>query len=145
MAVNQPPADRFLWQLWKNEWEMKFNCAKYYADYILEAGYYGALATFGRYGHFTEYHTGTDYWGFVDVKGNYPYPIIRPFYYVIPYFPKNHWQGKRTGTIQIWSVSLEWSEENYLIVFVNLEGGVDWGIRVRDAVLLPWTDPWIKA
>lgn len=145
MAINAPDPSRNLWQLYPTEWDMKFNCARYYADYILEAGFYGALATSGRYGRFTEYSSGNTWWGFVDTKGTYPYPIIKPNYYLIPYHPKNSWQGRRLGTIQIWSVSLEWSEENYLIVFVNEDGGVDWGIRVRDAELFPYFPPWIKS
>lgn len=145
MGINQPDPARNLWQLYQNEWEMKFCLVNYYARYIMEAGFYGALATSGRYGRFTEYHTRTDWWGFVDTKGTYPYPILKPNYYVYPYYPHNKWQGERLGTIQIWSVSLEWSEENYLIVLVNTAGEVDWGIRVRDALLLPYREPDIKA
>lgn len=145
MVVNSPTADRNLWQLYPTEWDMKFCCARYYADYIMEVGFYGALATHGRYGRFTNYSDRTSWWGFVDTKGTYPDPLDKPNYYFYPYYPKNHWQGVRLGTLQIWSISLEWSEENYLIVFVNTAGGVDWGIRVRDALLLPYMEPWIKA
>lgn len=145
MGVNQPTADRFRWQLYKSRWECYLNCCTYYSRYVMEAGYYGAITVSGRLGEFTNYRDRTHWYGFVDTKGIYPHPLYRVNYYPYPYYPKNSWQGKRTGTITMWSVTLEWSEENYLVVLLDNKSNVIFGIRVRDADHLPYTEPYILA
>lgn len=140
MGVNIPSA-RDKWVGWRNKWDMIFTTCKVTSDYIKDANYYNVLGFRKKWGEFWVDKPENKYYWLVEDSDYWPDFSEIPNHQVYPYFPKRNVNGKWLGYFELWSVSLEWDNLNWLVVCTDLAGIPVFGIRIRDGLRLWEVDP----